>query len=172
MHIPLLWHCPKDVKSTEWAPLDGVCLSCFSKIHQSWPVWFVWLLHRIVLYLRVRIVEFDGSNFKLNFKLQGDRWINRMVSAVAFTGLNTEQPNTQQVIISNQSLSLGQTDSCYLLLLLGRSNFVQGIAGEFTLTVLSHSSTSFQSRTSLSFQSVAWFSSTSSFASFRYLFLV
>lgn len=74
-----------------------------------------------------------------------------MVSAVAFTGLNTEQPNTQQVIISNQSLSLGQTDSCYLLLLLGGSNFVQGIAGEFTLTVLTHSSTSFQSRTSLSF---------------------
>ena len=70
------------------------------------------------------MVEFVWPNFKLNFELQGDRWINRMVSAVAFTGLSTEQTNNQQVIISNQLLSLGQTDSCYLLLIAtGKKSF-------------------------------------------------
>lgn len=70
----------------------------------------------VVVYLRIRIVEFDQTNFKSNFRLQGDRWISRIVSAVAFTGLNTEQTNNQQVIISNQLLSLGLADGCYLLL--------------------------------------------------------
>lgn len=60
----------------------------------------------------------------LNFEDQGDRWINRMVSAVAYTGLSTEQTNNQQVIISNQLLSLGQTDSFYLLLITtGKKSF-------------------------------------------------
>lgn len=47
-----------------------------------------------------------------------------MVPAVAYTGLSTEQTNNQQVIISNQLLSLGQTDSCYLLLIAtGKKSF-------------------------------------------------
>lgn len=78
---------------------------------------FVLLLYVIVVYLRTRIVEFVQRNFKSNFKLQEDRWINRIVSAVAFTGLNTQQTSNQQVIISNQLLSLGMTDGCYLLLI-------------------------------------------------------
>jgi len=71
----------------------------------------------IVVYLRIGIVEFDQTDFKSNFQLQGDRWINKMVSAVAFTGLNTEQTNNQQVIISNQLLPLELTDGCCLLLI-------------------------------------------------------
>lgn len=75
-------------------------------------------MYVIVVYMRVRIVEFNQTNFKLNFKLQRDRWINRIaLSDVAFTRLNTKQTNNQKVILFNQLLSVELTDSCSLLLI-------------------------------------------------------
>lgn len=75
-------------------------------------------MHVVVVYMRVRIAEFNQTNFKLNLKLQRDRWVNRIaLSDVAFTRLNTEQTNNQKVILFNQLLSVELTDSCYLLLI-------------------------------------------------------